>query len=49
MVIAFLVLILCLALSLMVVAIRRSPLVRAVALSFNCWAEHARFDAGELS
>ena len=49
MIIAAVVLILCLAFSLMVVAIGRSPLVRALTLSFDCWAERTRFDAGELS
>ena len=49
MVIAFIVLFLCLALSALVVAIGCSPLVRALSISFDGWAERTRFDVGELS
>ena len=49
MMIASLLLFLCLVLSLIIVAIGRSPLVRAISLSFDGWAERTRFDVGELS
>jgi hypothetical protein len=49
MAIAIIVLLLSLLVSLVAAAIARSPLVRALSLSFDCWAERTRFDVGELS
>jgi len=49
MIIPILILLLCLGLSLLLVAVGRSPLFRALILTFDCWAERTRFDVGELS
>ena len=49
MAIAILLLALCLAVTFVVAAISRCPLLRTLTLSFDSWAEHNRLDAGELS